>query len=75
MNATIPPTSCEGVLIAQGGKFGGWTLFVKDNYLHYEHNFVGMAHYRIVADVPLPKKLGAIAAMQENDCLSQIAYA
>lgn len=52
--ATIPPTGCEGVLIAQGGKFGGWTLFVKDNYLHYEHNFIGMAHYRIVADVPLP---------------------
>ncbi|AGP61032.1 arylsulfatase [Streptomyces rapamycinicus] len=33
---------CDGVLVAQGGRFGGWALFVEDGDLVYCHNFVGL---------------------------------
>ena len=29
------------MIIAQGGRFGGWTLYVKDGVLKYVHNYVG----------------------------------
>jgi hypothetical protein len=31
----------EGVVVAQGGRFGGWTLYVQDGRLVYEHNYIG----------------------------------
>jgi arylsulfatase A-like enzyme len=33
---------CEGVIIAQGSRFGGYSLFVKDGKLHYVNNFIGI---------------------------------
>ncbi len=51
---TIPVKGAEGVLISQGGRFAGWSLFVKDNRLLYEHNFLGLERYRIISDVPIP---------------------
>ena len=32
----------EGVIIAQAGAFGGWTLYMKDGKLHFEYNFFGV---------------------------------
>ncbi|RXV64578.1 arylsulfatase [Burkholderia stabilis] len=37
----IPVTGAEGVIVAQGGSAGGFTLYVKDGYLTYENNFFG----------------------------------
>ena len=31
----------EGVIISDGGRFGGWSLFIKDNCLHYTVNHYG----------------------------------
>ncbi len=44
----------EGVLAAHGGRHGGWTLFIKDNHLNYELNFLGLEsfHARSEAEVP-----------------------
>jgi len=59
--ATIPAGGAEGVLIAQGGAFAGWSLFVKDGRLIYEHNYVGLEHYRVVSTDTIPEgdvKLG-----------------
>jgi len=39
---TIPQGGGEGVLIAQGGRFGGWSFFVQDGRLHFEHNYLGL---------------------------------
>jgi arylsulfatase len=44
----------EGVLLAQGGRHGGYALFVKDNRLVYEYNFLGISHYAIRSDSVLP---------------------
>jgi arylsulfatase A-like enzyme len=49
-------TSCgaEGVLIAQGGRFAGWALFVHNGKLVYEHNLVGLERYRVTSEVTIP---------------------
>ncbi len=50
----IPSPSAHGVLFAQGSRFGGHALYVKDNRLHYVYNFAGIVEQRIVADADVP---------------------
>ena len=40
----------EGVLFAQGTRFGGHALYVKDNRLHYLNNFLGSEEQNVVGD-------------------------
>ena len=47
-------TDANGVIIAQGGRFGGWSLYVKDGVLKYVHNYLGLQLYPVVATTPLP---------------------
>ena len=49
-----PRAGAEGVLFAQGARFGGHALYMKDNRLHYVYNFVGMMEQKIdgTEDVP-----------------------
>jgi len=37
----------NGVIIAQGGRFGGWTLYMKDGKIHHEYNFFGVERTNI----------------------------
>lgn len=37
----IPDCGAEGVIIASGGRFGGFVLYMRELYLHYECNFLG----------------------------------
>jgi len=48
------PDKANGVIVAQGGRFGGWSLYVKDGVLKYVHNYVGITEYPVVATEPLP---------------------
>jgi arylsulfatase A-like enzyme len=32
----------HGILIAQGGRFGGWALYIKDGVPAYDYNFLGL---------------------------------
>ncbi len=43
----------QGVLVALGGVSSGYVLFVRDDHLHYDYNFLG-THYRLRSDRPLP---------------------
>ena len=52
--STFPAPGASGVLFAHGSHFGGHTLYVKDNRLHYVYNFVGMLEQKIVASEDLP---------------------
>ena len=49
---TIPEGGAEGVLLAAGNRFGGYTLFVKDGRLVYEYNF-GEVRYVIRSDAEI----------------------
>jgi hypothetical protein len=49
-----PRARRSGVLFAHGSRFGGHTLYVKDNLLHYAYNFVSIVEQKIVATKDLP---------------------
>jgi arylsulfatase len=44
----------NGVIIAQGGRFGGWTLYMKDGKVHHEYNYFGVERTNIAATSALP---------------------
>ena len=50
----LPEPGAQGVLFAQGSRFGGHSLYVKDNRLHYVNSFVGMFEQMVVATEDLP---------------------
>ena len=50
----LPGAGASGVLFAHGSRFGGHSLYIKDNRLHYVYNFVGMLEQKVVADTDLP---------------------
>ena len=43
----IPAGGANGVILAQGGRFGGWSLYVKDGKPAYTYNFVGLEQYTV----------------------------
>ena len=45
----FPPGGAEGVLLAHGSWFAGYSLYVKDRRLVYVHNHLGLAEYRIAS--------------------------
>ena len=54
----IPAGGAEGVLMAHGSWFAGYTLYVKAARLIYVHNWLGMAEYRIAStEVVTPGKM------------------
>jgi len=45
--------TANGILIAQGGRFGGWALYVKDGVAAYDYNFLGMQQFTVSSTVKL----------------------
>jgi arylsulfatase len=43
-------TAANGIVIAQGGRFGGWALYVKDGKPAYDYNFLGMQRFTVAAN-------------------------
>ncbi len=52
IEVTDPKTS--GVIIAQAGAFGGWTLYMKDGVIRHEYNFFGLERTNIGSPAALP---------------------
>ena len=50
----IPESGTDGVVMCQGGRFGGWSLYTKDGKLNYCYNWVGLEQYKIADAKPLP---------------------
>jgi hypothetical protein len=50
----IPEGGANGVVIAQAGRFGGWSLYLKDGKPTYCYNFVGMQEYKVASPTALP---------------------
>jgi arylsulfatase len=49
----IPQGVANGVILAQGGRFGGWSLYVKDGKPTFTYNFVGLQRFIVAAAQPL----------------------
>ena len=43
----IPQGGAEGVLVCCGGIGGGFSVFIKDGKLHWEHNYYNETRYRV----------------------------
>ena len=46
-------TTANGIIIAQGGSFGGWAFYVKDGIAAYDYNFLGMERYTVASSQKL----------------------
>lgn len=44
-----------GVIVQQGGRFGGWSLYVKDNKPVYTYNYLGIETFSVTGNSALPK--------------------
>jgi arylsulfatase len=45
----IPAGGANGVILAQGGRFGGWSLYLKDGKPAYCYNFIGLQEFKVSA--------------------------
>ena len=50
----VLPAKSNGVIIAQGGEFGGWSLYVKEGKLKYAYNLFGVRLFTTEATSTLP---------------------
>jgi arylsulfatase len=50
----IPSSGASGVILAQGGRFGGWSLWLQDGRPRFTYNWFGIERYDIAAKNPVP---------------------
>jgi len=50
----VPTSGANGVIVAQGGNMGGWTLYAHEGKLKYHYNFLGLQHNDVTASSALP---------------------
>ena len=50
----VPDDGAEGVIIAQGGRFGGWAVYAKDRRAKFVYNVLGIQQFATEADKPIP---------------------
>lgn len=50
----VPAAGVDGVVVAQGGRFGGWSLYLHNGCPAYAYNYFGLRVHKAVADEPLP---------------------
>jgi hypothetical protein len=50
----VPDSGAAGVIIAQGGNIGGWSLYAKADKLKYCYNLGGVHQFYVEATSPLP---------------------
>jgi arylsulfatase len=48
------PAKASGVMLVQGGDFGGWTFYMKDGTPAYTYNWLGIEQFDVVAKQKVP---------------------
>ena len=49
------PGEVSGAICAHGSASAGYAVYVRDNRLHYVHNFLGLQRFVAAASVPIPR--------------------
>lgn len=49
----IPAGGANGAILSQGGRFGGWSLYMKDGKPAYTYNYLGLERYTVTAPAVL----------------------
>jgi arylsulfatase A-like enzyme len=50
----VPEAGAEGVIISQGGSFGGFVLYAKDGRPAYCYNLFGLQQFKVYGEDPIP---------------------
>jgi hypothetical protein len=50
----VPAGGAEGVIIAQGGRFGGWSLYATGGRAKFYYNVLGIKSFDVEATEPVP---------------------
>jgi arylsulfatase A-like enzyme len=50
----VPDGGAEGVIVAQGGAFGGWSLYLHEGRPAYCYNTFGVQRFKVYGDEPIP---------------------
>jgi arylsulfatase len=50
----IPKGGANGVILAQAGRFGGWSLYLKGGKPAYTYNWLGLKRYTVVSSETAP---------------------
>ena len=50
----VTADGADGVIIAQGGRFGGWSLYANDGRAKFHYNVLGIKSFDIEATEPVP---------------------
>ena len=51
----VPKGRVDGVILSQGGRFGGWSLYVKDGKPVYTYNLLGLNASKVASPKALPE--------------------
>jgi Sulfatase len=51
---TVREGGANGIIVAQGGAFGGWCLYVHDGRPAYCYNLLGLRRFKVYGDGPIP---------------------
>lgn len=49
----LDEANTNGVIISQAGRFGGWSLYMKNGKIHHDYNFFGLDHTNISSSTGL----------------------
>ena len=50
----VPEDGADGVIIAQGGRFGGWAVYAKQGRAKFVYNVLGIQEFSTEAEAPIP---------------------
>ena len=61
-DVSVPDNGAHGVIVTQGGRFGGYALYIKDGRLAFHYNAIGERQYDVKAVKLLPPGAHRIVA-------------
>jgi arylsulfatase A-like enzyme len=50
----VPEGGANGVIVAQGGAYGGWAVYAKDGRPSYCYNLLGLRRFKVYGDTEIP---------------------
>jgi arylsulfatase len=50
----IPPAGGNGTILCQGGRFGGWALYMKDGKPAFAYNVLGLQRFTVASTTAVP---------------------
>jgi hypothetical protein len=58
----VPSSGAQGVIIAQGGRFGGWCVYLKEGRAKFVYNVLGIHEFMVAADPTLSEGIHQVRA-------------